>query len=108
MGSIPGQGTKIPHAVGQLSPHATIIELARLNQRACVPQTTQPTHSGARAPQLERKNTRATTREKPESHNEETVRRNERPRNERPRMPQRRSRLPQLRSDTAKKKRKIK
>ena len=26
MGSIPGPGTKIPHAVGQLSPHATTRE----------------------------------------------------------------------------------
>ena len=25
-GSIPGQGTRIPHAVGQLSPHATTRE----------------------------------------------------------------------------------
>ena len=31
MGSIPGQGTKIPRAVGQLSPHATTTELAGLN-----------------------------------------------------------------------------
>ena len=38
-GSIPGQGTKIPHATGQLSPHAT---------------ATEPGHSGVRVPQLER------------------------------------------------------
>ena len=31
MGSIPGQGTKIPHAAGQLSPRATTTELLRLN-----------------------------------------------------------------------------
>ena len=31
VGSIPGQGTKIPHAAGQLSLHATTTELARLN-----------------------------------------------------------------------------
>ena len=31
MGSIPGQGTKIPHATGQLSPQAITTELARLN-----------------------------------------------------------------------------
>ena len=37
--SIPGRGTKIPHAVGQLSLRAT---------------TTEPVHSGAREPQLER------------------------------------------------------
>ena len=28
MGSIPGQGTKIPHATGQLSPHSTNRESA--------------------------------------------------------------------------------
>ena len=37
-GSIPGQGTKIPRAMGQLSPRAT---------------TTDPAHSGAHAPQRE-------------------------------------------------------
>ena len=31
VGWIPGQGTKIPHAAGQLSPRATTIELALLN-----------------------------------------------------------------------------
>ena len=30
-GSKPGQGTKIPHAAGQLSPRATTTELTRLN-----------------------------------------------------------------------------
>ena len=30
-GSIPGQGTKIPHGAGQLSPHATTTEFAHLN-----------------------------------------------------------------------------
>ena len=30
-GSIPGQGTEIPHAAGQLSPHTATTELARLN-----------------------------------------------------------------------------
>ena len=30
-GSIPGQGTKIPHAAGQLSPRAITTELAHLN-----------------------------------------------------------------------------
>ena len=30
-GSIPGQETKIPHAVGQLNPRATTTELAHLN-----------------------------------------------------------------------------
>ena len=31
MGLIPGQGTKIPHAAGQLSPRATTTELVRLS-----------------------------------------------------------------------------
>ena len=44
-GSIPGQGTKIPHAVGQLS--------QRLNKRPRVPQTKEPTHSAAHVPQLQ-------------------------------------------------------
>ena len=39
VGSIPGRGTKIPHAVGQLSPCAA---------------TTEPAHSRASAPQLEK------------------------------------------------------
>ena len=39
-GLIPGRGTKIPHAAGQLSPHAT---------------TTEPTRPGACAPQLEKR-----------------------------------------------------
>ena len=30
---IPGRGIKIPHATGQLSPHTTTTELARLNLR---------------------------------------------------------------------------
>ena len=30
-GSIPGQGSKIPHAAGQISPCATTTELACLN-----------------------------------------------------------------------------
>ena len=37
VGSIPGQGTKIPHAAGQLSPRAT---------------TTEPVHSRAHVLQL--------------------------------------------------------
>ena len=52
-GSIPGQGTKIPHAAGQLSPHATATELTGLNERAHVPQTTESTCSGPRGPQLQ-------------------------------------------------------
>ena len=54
-GSIPGRGTKIPNAMGQLSPRATTIELLRLNKRARVSQTTEPTHPGACAPQLEKR-----------------------------------------------------
>ena len=98
-GLIPGQRTKIPHAAGQLSPWATTNELIHLNERVFVPQTTEPTRSGACAPQLERENLHATTREKPQCCNEETTRRNERSR-----VPQQRSRVPQLRPDTAKKK----
>ena len=51
-GSIPGRGTKIPHASGQLSPHAT---------------TTEPVRSGARKPQLE-KSLRTTVKD-PVCHN---------------------------------------
>ena len=32
-GSIPGRGTKIPHATGQLSPLTATIEFACLNER---------------------------------------------------------------------------
>ena len=82
-GSIPGRGTKIPHAAGQLSLPASA--------RAHVSQSTEPTLSGARAPQLERENPHATTKEKPVGCNEEPT-------------PQGRSRMPQLRPDAAKKK----
>ena len=54
MGLIPGRGTKIPHAMGQLSPHATTTKAACLTERHRVPQTTEPTHSGVHMPQLER------------------------------------------------------
>ena len=37
-GSIPGQGTKIPHASGQLSLHATIGEPAHLNEDPARPK----------------------------------------------------------------------
>ena len=66
------QGTRVRSLVGELrshmpqgklSPSATTTELARLNQRAHMPQTTEPTCSGAHSPQLER--------EKPTHHNEE-------------------------------------
>ena len=78
-GSIPGRGTKIPHATGQLSLRATTTELVRLNERACMPQTTGPMHSGAHVPQLGRKNPHATTREKPVRRNEEPACLNEDP-----------------------------
>ena len=52
---------------------ATTTELARLNEGAGLLQTTEPTCSGAHVPQLERENPHATTREKPECCNEETV-----------------------------------
>ena len=54
-GSIPGRGTKIPHAAGQLSLRATTIELARLKERAHVPQTTEPMCPGACTTQLEKR-----------------------------------------------------
>ena len=61
MSLIPGWGTKIPHATRQLSPHTTTVELSHLNERACMPQTTEPMHSGACVPQREK--------EKPAYHN---------------------------------------
>ena len=69
-GSIPGRGTRIPHAAGQLSSRATTTEHACLNERAFKPQTAEPTRPGAHVPQLERENPHATTREKPARHNE--------------------------------------
>ena len=62
MGSISGWGTKIPHALGQLSLRAPTIELVHLNERACVLQTTEPMCSGALVPQLGR-SPHTTTRE---------------------------------------------
>ena len=70
-GSIPGRGIEIPHAAGQLSPRATTIELVRLRERAHMPQTTEPMRPGARAPQLEREETRMPQLEKPARHNED-------------------------------------
>ena len=65
-GSIPGQGTKIPHAMGQLSPHATTTELMCLNERARVPQLQSPhTTTG--------ENPHATTREKAASCNKDLI-----------------------------------
>ena len=82
--SIPGRGTKIPHVTGQLSPHATTRELAHLNWRGRVLQTTEPTCPGVHVPQLERENPHTTPREKP-THCKE------------------RSHMPQLTHSTAKK-----
>ena len=38
MGSIPGQGTKIPHATEKLSPSTIATELEHHNQRVCALQ----------------------------------------------------------------------
>ena len=46
-GLIPGQETKIPHAVGQLSPHAPQLESPQ-------PATNKAARSAALMPQLER------------------------------------------------------
>ena len=54
-GSIPGWGTKIPHAAGQLSPRAPQLRSLRTSTRACVLQTTELTHSGTHAPQPEKR-----------------------------------------------------
>lgn len=42
--------------LGQQSLHPTTTEIMHLNERAHVLQTTEPIHSGAQAPQLEREN----------------------------------------------------
>ena len=41
-GSIPGQGTKIPHAAGQISLCAATTDPACRNWGACVPQLQSP------------------------------------------------------------------
>ena len=95
-GSIPGRGTKIPHAVGQLSPSATTAEhMPQLESPHAT--TTEPMHSGARTPQLERENPHTTTREKPVHCDKEPVRHNKGSH-----ILQRRSHVPQLRPDVAK------
>ena len=43
-GSIPGQGTKIPHAVGQLSPSAATTEPTRHSYRAYTTTREKPVH----------------------------------------------------------------
>ena len=65
-GSIPGWGTGIPHASGQLSPSATTTELTCLNQSPCAANyrahvlwnphttTTERKRPGACTPQLEK------------------------------------------------------
>ena len=63
VGSIPSRGTKIPRAVGQLSPRATTTELTRLQERAHAPWSP--------CAKLERENPHATAREKPTQHNDE-------------------------------------
>ena len=87
-GSIPGQGTKIPHAVGQqgcvpqlLSSRASTREPACCKLQS--PRALEPARHNCRdhVPQLERENPRATV-----TH-----------------MPQLRSRMPQLRLDAVKK-----
>ena len=73
VGSIPGRGTKIPHATGHLSLGATTSELALLNERACCrklqsPHALDPAHHNYRAHGLWSPPT--TTREtKPTHHN---------------------------------------
>ena len=89
-GSIPGRGTKIPRAAGQLSPRATTTELVCLHERAREPQTTERKPSRhnwreARMPQRERNPSRPRTVTK------------------RSLMPQQRSHVPQIRRDAAKK-----
>ena len=70
-GSIPGRGTSISHAAGQLSPRSTTTELMRLNQslhvanyRAHTPWSLRATtrEEKTRTPQLER-SPRTTTKD---------------------------------------------
>ena len=64
-GSIPGQGTKIPHAMGQLSPQATIREPACHNYRAHTlwswhaPQLERSPHAETRSPSAATKTQRS-------------------------------------------------
>ena len=87
--SIPGRGTKIPHAAGQFSLCATSAEPATPQRERLSAATTESVPSGAHAPQLE--SPRATTREKLAHRSKE------------PTCCNRRSRMPQLRPDAAKK-----
>ena len=71
VGLIPGQGSKIPHAVGQLNPRAIIIESpCAANYRAHViwnlrTTTTEPMCPGACTQQLERETPHATIEKSP-------------------------------------------
>ena len=98
-GSIPGWGTKIPHAAGQLSLRATTTGPSRLNQRAACCKTTEPTCSGVHVPQLERENLHATTREKPTHRNQREAHMLQLERS--PHASMKRSRVLQLRPDAA-------
>ena len=62
MGLIPGQGTNIPHAMGQLSPHATITEPTHHNYRAHASWSLHATtrEEKTHRPQLERSPSTAT------------------------------------------------
>ena len=74
-GSIPGQGTKIPHAAGQLSPRATTAEPVCCKLQS--PRALEPVRHNysAHAPwslhtTAREEKTRCHTREKPTRHNE--------------------------------------
>ena len=88
-GSIPGWGTKIPHAMGQLSLCASTRE--PVCRKLQSPRALEHARSGACAPQLEN----------PVCHNEEPTHRNERSC-----MPQQISCMLQLRPNAAKNKNK--
>ena len=63
-GSIPGWGTKIPHAVGQLSPCATTTELTHLNERekTCMPQLERSPSTATKRPPRNEKILHASTK----------------------------------------------
>ena len=96
-GLIPGQRSKIPHAVGQLSPRATTTELACLNESPRAANYKPHVPWSLRTTTREEKSLHATTREKPELRNEELS-----CCDERSHTPQRRSHVPQLRPNSDK------
>ena len=103
-GSIPGQGTEIPHAMGQLSLRAATTEPTHHNYRARMPQlqsphALKPMHHNYRAHTLW--SPCATAREKPTRYNKEPACLSEEPAHH-----SERSHEPQLRPDAAKKGRK--